>query len=161
VFSDKIHLDLSSDWEEVERKQEILAGKMNDKRRLANFEVGELVMAKDVTRESKWEAPYVGPFRVIRCNKGGAYILEDRAKRVLPFRFSPSHLNRAPYASEPTAFTKTGSDMPMRSSQIEGMGVESSGTDAFLHTGMVTRSKQNRVLKFGEGKCDVDLPSEN
>jgi hypothetical protein len=60
-----------------------------------------------------------------------------------------------------SAFTKTGSEMPMRSSQIEGMSVESSGTDAFLHTGMVTRSKQNRVLKFGEGKCDVDLPSEN
>jgi hypothetical protein len=51
--------------------------------------------------------------------------------------------------------------MPMRSSQIEGMSVESSGTNAFLHTGMVNRSKQNRDLKFGEGKCDVDLPSEN
>jgi hypothetical protein len=75
---------------------------MNEKRKLISFDVGEFVMAKDVTRESKWKAPYVGPFRVIRCNKGGAYILEDRAKKVLPFRFPPSHLKRAPYPSEPT-----------------------------------------------------------
>jgi hypothetical protein len=83
---------------EVQRKQGILADQMNEKRKLISFDVGKFVMAKDVTRESKWNAPYVGPFCIIRCNKGGANFLEDRAKRVLPFRFPPSHLKKAPHA---------------------------------------------------------------
>ena len=87
---------------EVERKQGLVAAKLNEERKLVSFDVDELVMAKDVTRESKWEAKYVGPFRVIRCNQGGAYLLEDRAKRRLPFRFPPSHLKKAPFATEPT-----------------------------------------------------------
>jgi hypothetical protein len=66
---------------EVERKQEILAGKMVEKRKMISFEVGELVMAKDVTRKIKWKSPYVGPFRLIRCNKGGAYIFGRSGKK--------------------------------------------------------------------------------
>jgi hypothetical protein len=80
--------------EGVSKRQGLLADRLNQYRKLVSFEVGDMVMAKDVTKESKWNPHYVGPFRVVRCNLGGAYKLEDRANRLLPlpFRFPPSHL---------------------------------------------------------------------
>jgi len=38
---------------------------------------GDLVYAKDMTRGSKWDPVYEGPFTVIRQNEGKAYILAD------------------------------------------------------------------------------------
>jgi len=38
---------------------------------------GDLVYAKDMTRSSKWDPIYEGPFTVIRQNEGKAYILAD------------------------------------------------------------------------------------
>ena len=41
---------------------------------------------------SKLQPRYEGPFKVLRCNKGGAYILEDNTGALLPRNFAPSAL---------------------------------------------------------------------
>jgi hypothetical protein len=64
----------------------------NAKFKLVVFKPKDRVMAKDVTRASKWHSFYEGPFEVICRNLGGAYILKDSANSILPFRFPPSHL---------------------------------------------------------------------
>jgi hypothetical protein len=64
----------------------------NAKFKIVVFKPKDRVMAKDVTRTSKWHSFYEGPFEVIRRNMGGAYILKDSANSILPFRFPPSHL---------------------------------------------------------------------
>jgi hypothetical protein len=56
------------------------------------FHLRDKVMAKDVTRTSKWHSFYEGPSEIDRLNKGGAYILKDAAYSLLPFRFPPCHL---------------------------------------------------------------------
>jgi hypothetical protein len=64
----------------------------NAKYKIVTFQPGDNVMAKDVTRTSKWHSKYEGPFEVVRRNNGGAYILKDKTNSILPFRFPPSHL---------------------------------------------------------------------
>ncbi len=42
---------------------------------------------RDMTRESKWDPVYEGPFTVVRKNRGGAYVLKDKLgklKRTVP-----------------------------------------------------------------------------
>ncbi len=47
------------------------------------FPAGALVMMRDVTRESKWDPVYEGTFTVVRRNRGGAYLLRDKAQELL------------------------------------------------------------------------------
>jgi len=42
-----------------------------------DIQLGDSVYAKDMTRGSKWDPVYEGPFTVIRQNEGKAYILAD------------------------------------------------------------------------------------
>ena len=52
-----------------------------------NFPPGAIVMQRDITRESKWDPRYEGPFMVLRRNRGGAYVLRDslgQLKRAVP-----------------------------------------------------------------------------
>jgi len=56
------------------------------------FLPGSSVMMLDVTRESKWDPVYEGPFTVVRRNKGGAYILKDRLGEVLKRTVPPDQL---------------------------------------------------------------------
>lgn len=56
------------------------------------FLPGVSVMMIDVTRESKWDPVYEGPFTVVRKNKGGAYILKDRLGEVLKRTVPPDQL---------------------------------------------------------------------
>jgi hypothetical protein len=70
----------------------------NAKHKLVVFHAGDRVMAKDVTRTNKWHSFYEGPFEIVKLNKGGAYILKDKANSLLPFRFPPSHLRLVPHS---------------------------------------------------------------
>lgn len=56
------------------------------------FPEGSFVMVKDVTRNDKMDPRYEGPFKVIRRNKGGAYILQDNTGALLSRNFPPSAL---------------------------------------------------------------------
>jgi hypothetical protein len=53
---------------------------------------GTTVMIKDVTRASKWDPVYEGPFIVSRQTRAGNYVLKDVNDRDLPFRFSVNQL---------------------------------------------------------------------
>jgi hypothetical protein len=78
--------------QKVNIAQLIREDQFNAKFKIVVFKPKDRVMAKDVTRTSKWHSFYEGPFEVIRRNMGGAYILKDSANSILPFRFPPSHL---------------------------------------------------------------------
>jgi hypothetical protein len=47
------------------------------------FPPGSFVMAKDELRTAKAQPRYLGPFSVIRRNRGGAYVLRDAAGNML------------------------------------------------------------------------------
>jgi hypothetical protein len=51
--------------------------------RVDTFPPGTYVMAKDELRTAKAQPRYLGPFLVIRRNRGGAYILKDAAGNAL------------------------------------------------------------------------------
>jgi hypothetical protein len=59
---------------------------------LEEIEPGTEVLAKDVTRTSKWDPHYEGPFTVIRRNKGGAYLLQDADGEKLERKFPVEQL---------------------------------------------------------------------
>jgi hypothetical protein len=85
--------------QKVNIAQLIRQDNFNAKHKLVVFHAGDRVMAKDVTRTSKWHSFYEGPFEVVRINKGGAYILKDKSNSLLlfrPFRFPLSHLKLVP-----------------------------------------------------------------
>jgi hypothetical protein len=72
------------------------------------FPPGTFVMAKDELRTSKAQPRYLGPFRVVRRNRGGAYILMDAANNPL---------TRAPEALKQVSINREFGD----SSTVEGV----------------------------------------
>jgi hypothetical protein len=55
-------------------------------KQVSSLKPGTLVMAKDVTKTSKWDPVYEGPFTVVEQHKGEAYTLKDNTDQVLPRR---------------------------------------------------------------------------
>ena len=49
-------------------------------------------MTRDVTRESKWDPVYEGPFTVIGQSRYGAYILQDADGTMLPRHYAINQL---------------------------------------------------------------------
>ena len=87
--------------EAVAKRQMERADSYNRAHRIVEeLPVDALVMVKDVVRTSKWQLYYDGPFRIIRRNQGGAYLLKDKSGRQLPFRFPIDHLKPCPWAKE-------------------------------------------------------------
>jgi hypothetical protein len=64
-----------------------------------NFKIGDLVLrkvtiaTKDSTEE-KLSPTWEGPYKVISCQKLGAYYLEDFVGKVLPRPWNAEHLKR-------------------------------------------------------------------
>ena len=56
------------------------------------FPVGSMVMVKDPTRSSKLEPYYLGPFKVLRKNRGGAYLLLDSDATLFQRAVAPEAL---------------------------------------------------------------------
>ena len=56
------------------------------------FPDGSYVMITDVTRRSKLDPIYEGPFKVIRRTHGGSYVLQDNDNALLPRNYPPSAL---------------------------------------------------------------------
>jgi transposase InsO family protein len=56
--------------------------------------VGDRVYAMDVTRSSKWDPVYEGPFTVAEVHPGGAYSLTDMTGDLLKRRFALSMLKK-------------------------------------------------------------------
>jgi hypothetical protein len=57
-----------------------------------DFPSGSFVMMIDSERKNKLEPVYLGPFKVLRRNRGGAYVLQDMQGSLLPRNVPASHL---------------------------------------------------------------------
>ena len=66
----------------------------NKKHRLIEFQPGSLVMAKNPTPNSKFDAKYLGPFKIVSKTRGGSYTLAIATGELLPRNFPPYSLNR-------------------------------------------------------------------
>ena len=59
-------------------------------------------MAVNHTKGNKFEPTYEGPFKVIRRNKGGAYILQDTDGKTMHRNFTPSELKMISHEPDTT-----------------------------------------------------------
>jgi transposase InsO family protein len=77
----------------AQQRRDDMAAKFNAKHKhqLVDYPPGSLVMATNLQR-SKLDPKFEGPFKVIRRNKGGAYILQDLDNVVLTRNYAPSQL---------------------------------------------------------------------
>jgi transposase InsO family protein len=85
----------------INTKSATFAEKMNapaDVRLTTTIPNGAYVMAVDELRTSKSQPRYLGPFKVLRRNQGGAYVLEDAAGNFL--KRSPEALKQVTRNSE-------------------------------------------------------------
>jgi len=57
---------------------------------------GTQVMALDMTRASKWDPIYEGPFTVVKLSEGGAYVLKDKTGEQLKRQFAMESLKEIP-----------------------------------------------------------------
>jgi hypothetical protein len=76
-----------------------MAKYFNMKVKPRNFKVGDLVLRKVTlaTRdlvEGKLAPSWEGPYKVIGCQRPGAYHLEDSTEKVLPRPWNAEHLKR-------------------------------------------------------------------
>ena len=62
------------------------------KNKLVEFPVGSLVSMVTPYKTAKLDAKYVGPFKVLAKNQGGAYTLQDKTGQLLPSKYPPSLL---------------------------------------------------------------------
>ena len=58
----------------------------------ANFPNGCFVMATNKNRANKFEPRYEGPFKVVRRNNGGAYVLQDTDGTIMSRNYTPGEL---------------------------------------------------------------------
>jgi hypothetical protein len=100
----KLHLDLLQEKRDhaqitMSTYQERVARYFNKKVKPRNFKVGDLVLRKVTlaTRDStegKLAPSWEGHYRVISCQRPGAYYLEDLAGKALPRPWNVEHLKR-------------------------------------------------------------------
>jgi hypothetical protein len=72
--------------DKVRSGKDKLIKSLNQHRRLllpSSFPVGSTVMITDVTRQTKFEPKYVGPYSIVRRSRGGAYVLKDSTGDLL------------------------------------------------------------------------------
>jgi transposase InsO family protein len=60
--------------------------------RLNQFPINSLVMITNTSKRSKLEPRFVGPYRIVRCQHDGSYLLMDGRNNLLPQSFAPSQL---------------------------------------------------------------------
>ena len=65
---------------------------MNLRKQKESVLPGQEVWIKDVTRGSKWDAVYEGPYTVLCQHKGGTYSLLDTMGEILPRRVPISQM---------------------------------------------------------------------
>ena len=76
-----------------------MANRFNKSHRLKSFAIGSYVMAKDETRVGKLSPPFEGPYKVVKRNRGGAYLLMDHDGVLLHRAYAPAQLLSIPTPS--------------------------------------------------------------
>ncbi len=85
-------------WPAVANNQSMLSHKRAvflDKTRhtiTSPYPEGSAVMLKNLKRAQKTDALWLGPYTIVRCNRGGAYTLQHQDGTILPRDVPPSHL---------------------------------------------------------------------
>ena len=80
VFKEAVIPGLKTRVTQVKREQR---EKMNMRRQVEPLTVGEQVWIKDITRASKWELVYEGPYTILKQHQGGTYSLLDATGELL------------------------------------------------------------------------------
>jgi len=60
----------------------------------AAFKVHDVVMIRDESKVNKMEPIWVGPYKILRKNRGGAFLLLDSTGALLPRNVAPSQMKR-------------------------------------------------------------------
>ena len=89
LFRDAVLPGLKTRVAQVKREQR---EKMNLRKQKESVLPGQEVWIKDVTRGSKWDAVYEGPYTVLCQHKGGTYSLLDTMGEILPRRVPISQM---------------------------------------------------------------------
>jgi hypothetical protein len=63
-----------------------------NRKQLEVLKPGQLVMARDETRDSKWNPYYEGPFEIVSVNEGNAYTLKDKTNVELTRKYTINQL---------------------------------------------------------------------
>ncbi|KAF9554028.1 hypothetical protein EC968_009940 [Mortierella alpina] len=69
--------------------------KFNRSHLITEFPSGSYVMARDMEATSSLDAPYDGPYQVVRRTSHGTYILRDAMSRLLARNYAPEQLKIA------------------------------------------------------------------
>ena len=82
--------------EKVRARQEVGVEKFAQSHHIKDSRLrpGTMVMALDPTRASKLDPRYEGPYKILRCNRGGAYEIQDMTGETLKRRFPPGALKQ-------------------------------------------------------------------
>jgi transposase InsO family protein len=75
--------------------QKDMMDKFNRSHLITEFPSGSYVMARDMEATSSLDAPYDGPYQVVRRTSHGTYILRDAMSRVLARNYAPEQLKIA------------------------------------------------------------------
>lgn len=59
---------------------------------IVDFPAGSFVKIRNLTRRSKLEEEYEGPFKVVRKTRGGSYVLQDFDGNLLERNYPPRDL---------------------------------------------------------------------
>jgi hypothetical protein len=85
-------------WPAVANNQSIISKKretilnINRHTITSPYPEGSAVMIKNIKRTQKTDALWLGPYTVVRCNRGGAYTLQHQDGTILPRDVPPSQL---------------------------------------------------------------------
>jgi len=139
--------------------------KMDLRKQMLPILPGETVWIKDVTRGSKWEAIYEGPFTVLTQHKGGTYSLLDAMGELLPRKVPISQIKLGNIGTqkkntnvsggggddissinleEPTKMKKPGSQNKKEKLQIVGR----KGNNHYEIAKVIDHRKRNGILDY-------------
>ncbi|KAF9198034.1 hypothetical protein BGZ59_004950, partial [Podila verticillata] len=81
--------------------------KFNRSHHITEFPAGSHVMIKDMEATGTLDAPYDGPFKVVRRTSHGTYVLRDTMNRLLARNYAPEQLKLAYHNDNPNEATDT------------------------------------------------------
>jgi hypothetical protein len=76
-------------------KPKYVSAKFNRSHHFTEFPPGSYVMVKDMEASSSLDAPYDGPFKVVRRITHGTYVLRDTMNSLFARNYAPEQLKLA------------------------------------------------------------------
>jgi transposase InsO family protein len=89
--------------EKSKASQKQMIEKFNRSHHITEFPAGSFVMIKDMEATGALDAPYDGPFKVVRRSTHGTYVLRDTMNRLLARNYAPEQLKLAFSVEDPNA----------------------------------------------------------